>query len=317
MNIIHQLKRRHVAQLHELFQAQWWEEGATLFDTQKTVNESSMVFGVLDDTQPKAKSALVGFARIITNFTTRAYILDVIVSPDHRGMGIGGYIIDAILTHDKLVNVPTFELQCAAEMKPYYERFGFYSVNTGRNSNIMYYDRVEDVVVQHEGMSPEAPPEQHNVIPDSANLESQEPDSLKAETIEIATQETAILVEAVVVTDSQPSTSVTVERDEPSDISSSQVSENTQKPAQKMLLSQVLIERLIANKRMQLANQTKLNQVAIDTYRERQYLRAQAARTQSEFTPASASLQQVLSGELTDSTLKSQSILPAQNDRTD
>ena len=57
----------------------------------KTV-ENSLCYGVLD-----REKNLIGFARIITDFTTVFYLMDVIVDESCRGMGYGKKLLDEIM----------------------------------------------------------------------------------------------------------------------------------------------------------------------------------------------------------------------------
>ena len=67
----------------------------------------------------------MGFARVLTDYTTLAYILDVIVSADHRGKALGKLLMQSIIQHEKLKKVKKIELACKAEMVPFYKQFGF------------------------------------------------------------------------------------------------------------------------------------------------------------------------------------------------
>jgi len=68
---------------------------------------------------------LAGFARVLTDRVYKALILDVIVHPDYRGTGLGMDLMGAIREHPNLQKVRHFELYCAPEMEPFYEKWGF------------------------------------------------------------------------------------------------------------------------------------------------------------------------------------------------
>ncbi|MBI4259073.1 MAG: GNAT family N-acetyltransferase [Actinobacteria bacterium] len=68
---------------------------------------------------------LVGFARVVTDFVYKALVLDVIVDAPARGTGLGGVIMDAVISHPRLAGVRHFELYCRPELVPFYERWGF------------------------------------------------------------------------------------------------------------------------------------------------------------------------------------------------
>jgi len=68
---------------------------------------------------------LIGFSRILSDRIFKAEIYDIIVHPDYRDQGIGKRLIQTILSHPDLAQVQQFNLQCKAEMLPYYQQFGF------------------------------------------------------------------------------------------------------------------------------------------------------------------------------------------------
>lgn len=66
------------------------------FATVKRSVENSLCFGVYQgDTQ-------VGFARVITDFATIAYLGDVFILPEHRGKGLSKRLIATIMAHPDL-----------------------------------------------------------------------------------------------------------------------------------------------------------------------------------------------------------------------
>ena len=72
-----------------------------------------------------ASSELVAFARVLTDYTYKALIFDVIVAESQRGEGLGKRLMDEILDHPRLADVDQFELYCLEEMTEFYERWDF------------------------------------------------------------------------------------------------------------------------------------------------------------------------------------------------
>jgi predicted GNAT family N-acyltransferase len=68
---------------------------------------------------------LIAFARVITDETYKALVLDVIVDPAARQRGLGKMLMDALIGHQALAQVEHFELYCRPELIPFYERWGF------------------------------------------------------------------------------------------------------------------------------------------------------------------------------------------------
>lgn len=122
MNTTDELSEKHIEQLHALFQGEWWSRGRSLEDTRSCVAGSQLCFGITSETDE-----LIGFARVLTDFTFKAFIFDVIIAPGHRGKGLGNTLISLIRNHARLKSVRHFELYCLPEMLPFYAKHGFSS----------------------------------------------------------------------------------------------------------------------------------------------------------------------------------------------
>ncbi|RDW58967.1 uncharacterized protein DSM5745_11173 [Aspergillus mulundensis] len=64
--------------------------------------DNSFCFGLYKTPASDNEQALqqIGFARLITDGVTLAYLTDVYILPDHQGLGLGGWILDCV---DELV----------------------------------------------------------------------------------------------------------------------------------------------------------------------------------------------------------------------
>ncbi|HZX06274.1 GNAT family N-acetyltransferase [Kribbella sp.] len=91
----------------------------TTADVERVLVNSDLVVTVLDDDQ------LAGFARVLTDRTYVALVLDVIVDESRRGSGIGAALLDAVVNHPALAEVRSLELVCQPELVPFYQRWGF------------------------------------------------------------------------------------------------------------------------------------------------------------------------------------------------
>ena len=69
MNVIYSLSEKHIAQLHALYQQEWWTKGRSAEDTKKCVFGSQICIGIVSETDE-----LVGFARVITDYVFKAFI---------------------------------------------------------------------------------------------------------------------------------------------------------------------------------------------------------------------------------------------------
>jgi predicted GNAT family acetyltransferase len=71
-----------------------------------------------------AKPTMVGFARIVTDTVTHAWLDDVFVLREHRRRGLAGALVEAALAHPAVVDA-TFQLLLTADAHALYARHGF------------------------------------------------------------------------------------------------------------------------------------------------------------------------------------------------
>jgi GNAT superfamily N-acetyltransferase len=64
--------------------------------------ESARPFGGLSAGSGTPRSVQVGFARVISDFSTIAYLGDVFVLESHRGRGLGKWMMECIMQHPAL-----------------------------------------------------------------------------------------------------------------------------------------------------------------------------------------------------------------------
>ena len=112
------------AQVHDLwrlYQGEWWTETRTLDETRRIVAGSTVNLGLIEPSTAR----LVAYCRAISDGVTKALVLDVVVAPSHRGLGLGAMQVERLLRDARLCGVRHFELYCRPELMPFYERFGF------------------------------------------------------------------------------------------------------------------------------------------------------------------------------------------------
>jgi GNAT superfamily N-acetyltransferase len=66
----------------------------------------------------------VGFARVITDRATFAYLCDVYILEAHRGRGLGRWLMELVVAHPALQGLRRFVL-VTRDAHRLYERFGF------------------------------------------------------------------------------------------------------------------------------------------------------------------------------------------------
>jgi GNAT superfamily N-acetyltransferase len=108
-------------QLMRLYAGEWWTSDRSDDDVAGMLRGSDLVFAAIH----RPTDQLVGFARVLTDDTYLAVILDVIVSADHRKRGLGAQLLDAVVGHPRLARVRSLELACQPDLVPFYRKFGF------------------------------------------------------------------------------------------------------------------------------------------------------------------------------------------------
>lgn len=69
-------------------------------------------------------SVQVGYARVVTDYATFAYICDVFVLSSERGNGLGKWLIECMLAHPQLQGLRTWYLR-TRDAHDLYRKFGF------------------------------------------------------------------------------------------------------------------------------------------------------------------------------------------------
>jgi GNAT superfamily N-acetyltransferase len=101
--------------------AECWPDLPVAETWQKMLTASDVVFALVD----RSPDRLVGFARILTDDTYLAIVLDVVVAAGYRERGLGRMLLDAIVTHPRLADIQSLELVCQPDLIPFYQRWGF------------------------------------------------------------------------------------------------------------------------------------------------------------------------------------------------
>ncbi|MBI5518665.1 MAG: GNAT family N-acetyltransferase [Desulfovibrio sp.] len=72
----------------------------------------------------RGERTLAGFCRAVTDRATFAYLADVFVLPEHRGRGLGAWLVACVREHPDLQGLRRF-LLATADAHGLYARFGF------------------------------------------------------------------------------------------------------------------------------------------------------------------------------------------------
>ena len=111
-------QRLDVAVVHRfLSEESYWAKNRTIEQTQTAI-ANSICFGVYVDGE------MVGFARVVSDLATFAYIGDVFVLKDFRGRGLSKQLMLTIVEHPDLQNLRRW-LLATRDAHGLYEQFGF------------------------------------------------------------------------------------------------------------------------------------------------------------------------------------------------
>ena len=109
--------RLDVAFIQDFLKDIYWAAGRTMQEVQIII-DASFCFGIyLDEKQ-------IGFARVITDYVVFAYLMDVFITPEHRGNGYSSILIQAMMDEPQLQQVKIWRL-ATADAHFLYEKFGF------------------------------------------------------------------------------------------------------------------------------------------------------------------------------------------------
>ena len=116
----HEFTEPQVDEVLTLMRNEWWCSDRSRDDVKKMLENTDITISVFD-----TDDTLSGVARVLTDYTYKALIFDVIVKPDCRDIGLGKEIIQHILELPALSNVQSFELYCPERIAGFYQKLGF------------------------------------------------------------------------------------------------------------------------------------------------------------------------------------------------
>jgi GNAT superfamily N-acetyltransferase len=110
-----------------LSESSYWARGRP-FDVQASaIANSPLVVGAYHDLGSDEGGAQVGFARMVTDLATFAWLADVYVLEDHRGGGLGTAMVRMIVEHPAVDGLP-LQFLGTADAHGVYARVGYTTV---------------------------------------------------------------------------------------------------------------------------------------------------------------------------------------------
>ena len=110
--------RLDIALIHDFLSNQaYWAKGRTRATIERSI-ANSLAFGVY------RAGRQVGFARVITDYATFAYLADVFVLEEERGQGLGKWLMETIVRHPALQGLRRW-LLATHDAHGLYRQYGF------------------------------------------------------------------------------------------------------------------------------------------------------------------------------------------------
>tara|TARA_Y100000034_G_C6573392_1_gene248541 strand:- start:31 stop:429 length:399 start_codon:yes stop_codon:yes gene_type:complete len=109
--------------IHQYISRSYWAKDIPQQTMIKAI-ENSLCFGVFKDSGEQ-----VGFARMITDKATFAYLADVFILENHRGKGLSKWLMDHIVEHPDLQGLRRMVL-ATRDAHGLYEQYGFTPLNS-------------------------------------------------------------------------------------------------------------------------------------------------------------------------------------------
>ncbi|MBV8679966.1 MAG: GNAT family N-acetyltransferase [Aquitalea sp.] len=109
--------------LHFLTEQAHWAAGMDAALLERAIRHS-LVIGAYD------QGRQIGFARVVTDYASFAYLSDVFVLPEWRGRKVGQAMINAAIAHPQLQQLRRF-LLVSRDARGFYRRLGFGPLQQG------------------------------------------------------------------------------------------------------------------------------------------------------------------------------------------
>lgn len=109
--------RLDIEVVHQFLTNSYWAKGRTIEEVRRSIN-NSLNFGVYLNNEQ------IGFARICTDYTVFAYLMDIFILPQHRGKGYSKELMRVIIEEPTLKTCKSWMLKTMDAHK-LYKQFSF------------------------------------------------------------------------------------------------------------------------------------------------------------------------------------------------
>ena len=107
--------------IHSFLTRSYWAEGISKEIIRRSI-EGALCFGVFENEKQ------VGFARMITDRATFAYLADVFIIDEYRGLGLSKWLMEVIMSYPDLQGLRRMML-ATRDAHELYKKFGFTLLN--------------------------------------------------------------------------------------------------------------------------------------------------------------------------------------------
>ena len=111
--------RLDIGAMHAYLTRSYWSPGIPYAIVERAVR-NSLCFGLYE----KAGGRQVGLTRVVTDHATFAYLCDVYVLEEHRGHGLGKFLVSTVMSHPALTGARRAMLG-TRDAHGLYRQFGF------------------------------------------------------------------------------------------------------------------------------------------------------------------------------------------------
>lgn len=102
--------------IHTSLNTTYWAENRPREVVEKSIENSVLLSLFHKDKQ-------IGFTRIVSDYSTFSWVCDVFIHPDHRGKGLGVWLMECTMNHPAMD--VSLQLLATRDAHGLYEKFGF------------------------------------------------------------------------------------------------------------------------------------------------------------------------------------------------
>ena len=124
--------------IHQYLTRSTWAAGIDINTVALSI-QNSLTFGLYNN------ESQIGFARLITDYATFAYLSDVYILEEYQGQGLSKWLMASIHAHPVFIKLRRI-LLCTTTAPWLYEKFGYEPVN---QQNYMWTISRPDIYARH------------------------------------------------------------------------------------------------------------------------------------------------------------------------